>query len=146
MIKIFTLQFQCLESLSRWELENCWLLLSCWRNKKTPSRTHCLEVVKLARHGALFHSNPRLYLRPSTQAAKSAKILSKMQPTSKQPSHINVNMAESCREIPRLKRPCVLQPLHVQSSTFDRNYLYGSKYMEQVLDFWYLQHLLRNVH
>ena len=37
-----------------------------------------------------------------------------------------VNMAESCEKIPRLKWPCVLQPLHVQSSTFDRNYLLGT--------------------
>ena len=44
----------------------------------------------------------------------------------KHPSQVNVNMAESCEKIPRLKWPCVLQPLHVQSSTFDRNYLLGS--------------------
>ena len=47
-------------------------------------------------------------------------------PRSKNPSHINVNMAESCEKIPPLKWPCVLQPLHIQSSTFDRNYLLGS--------------------
>ena len=42
------------------------------------------------------------------------------------PMFWSVNMAITIWKKPRLKWPCVLQPLHVQSSTFDRNYLLGS--------------------
>ena len=71
----------------------------------------------------------------SLQAANAAEI---SQPKAKDPSHINVNMAESCEKTPRLKWPCVLQPLHVQSSTFNKNYLLGSSYMKQVPKFHFL--------
>ena len=51
---------------------------------------------------------------------------SEKQQQKKTPSQRSVKMAESCEKIPRLKWPCVLQPLHVQSSAFDKNYLLGS--------------------
>ena len=47
-------------------------------------------------------------------------------PKAKNPSEASANMTNLFVKIPRLKWPCVLQPLHVQSSTFDKNYLQGS--------------------
>ena len=56
-------------------------------------------------------------------------------PKAKNPSEASANMTNLFVKIPRLKWPCVLQPLHVQSSTFDKNYQQGSYYMEQVPKF-----------
>ena len=76
---------------------------------------------RFTRHMFVYQTTRRK--ETSLQAANAAEI---SQPKAKDPSHINVNMVESCEKIPRLKWPCVLQPLHVQSSTFNRNYLLGS--------------------
>ena len=57
-----------------------------------------------------------------SQAANAAENEPKRCRKAKHPSEASVNMTNSFEKKPRTKWPCVLQPLHVQSSTFNRNY------------------------